>query len=277
MLTMMDARVIELPPGDTYLKRPMEIPKGAAHLTIRGNPRGSTLVMGSDFQGSAAIILDGVSDADVSGFEVRGNRAELKSDWYLPLKEAAFADYYSGNGIVVRGSKRVRIRKVGFQTTSVVRLMQLSRDLRLPLAPQVLSRLLRHLYGVEIHWDARILPGVSIVHGVGLVIGHGAEVGEGCILFHNVTLGEGIDPETRAVGAPRLGRDVHVGPGATLLGPIHVGDGTKIMAGSILTQSVPPRSVVRPPAATVDVRPAPTALAGLAVVAAAKPTRKPRS
>ena len=169
------------------------------------------------------------------------------------------------------------VRKVGFQTTSMVRLMQLSRDLRLPLAPQVLSRLLRHLYGVEIHWDARILPGVSIVHGVGLVIGHGAEVGEGCILFHNVTLGEGIDPETRAVGAPRLGRDVHVGPGATLLGPIHVGDGTKIMAGSILTQSVPPRSVVRPPAATVDVRPAPAALTGLAASVAAKPTRKPRS
>ena len=61
-------------------------------------------------------------------------------------------------------------------------------------------------------------------------------VGEGCILFHNVTLGEGVDPETRETGAPTLGRDVHVGPGATLLGPIHVGDGTKIMAGAVLTR-----------------------------------------
>jgi hypothetical protein len=115
VLMMLDGRVIELPAGETHLKRPIQIPRGAAHLTIRGHPRGSTLVMGSDFQGSAAIVLDGVSDADVSGFEVRGNRAELESDWYLPLKEAAFADYYSGNGIVVRGSKRVRIRNVGFQ------------------------------------------------------------------------------------------------------------------------------------------------------------------
>jgi hypothetical protein len=115
LLMMLDGRVIDLPAGETHLKRPLEVPKGAAHLTIRGNPRGSTLVMGSDFRGSAAIVLDGVSDAELSGFEIRGNRTELKSDWYLPLKEAAFADYYSDNGIVVRRSHRVRVRNVGFQ------------------------------------------------------------------------------------------------------------------------------------------------------------------
>jgi serine acetyltransferase len=61
-----------------------------------------------------------------------------------------------------------------------------------------------------------------------------------------VTLGEGIDPQTREVGAPHLHRNVHVGPGATLLGPIEVGEGTKIMAGAVLSQSVPPNSLVKP-------------------------------
>jgi serine O-acetyltransferase len=49
------------------------------------------------------------------------------------------------------------------------------------------------------------------------------------------------------VGAPRLERNVHVGPGATILGPIVVGEGTKIQAGALLTTSVPARSLVLAP------------------------------
>jgi serine O-acetyltransferase len=148
------------------------------------------------------------------------------------------------------------VRKIGFQTLTVVRLMQLCRDLGVPVAPMVLSRALRHLYGAEIHWDARIAPGVSIVHGVGLVISHAATVGENCILFHNVTLGEGLDKETKKRGAPTLKARVHVGPGATLLGPIVVGEGSKIGAGAVLDHSVPPNSLVMPQAAKVVSRPA---------------------
>lgn len=148
------------------------------------------------------------------------------------------------------------VRKIGFQTLTVVRLMQLFRDLGVPIAPMVLSRALRHLYGAEIHWDADIAPGVSIVHGVGLVISHAASVGENCILFHNVTLGEGLDKETKKRGAPTLEARVHVGPGATLLGPIVVGEGSKIGAGAVLDHSVPPHSLVMPQAAKVVARPA---------------------
>jgi serine O-acetyltransferase len=146
------------------------------------------------------------------------------------------------------------VRKVGFQMMLATRVMRLTRDAGLPLVPQVASRLIRHLYGAEIHWDAELSDGVSLVHGNGLVISHRAKVGPGSILFQNVTLGEGLDPETKESGAPTLGRDVHVGPGATLLGPIHVGDGTKIMAGAVLTQSVPPNSLVKPAESKVTQR-----------------------
>lgn len=146
------------------------------------------------------------------------------------------------------------VRKVGFQMLVATRAMQLARDLKLPLVPQVASRLIRHLYGAEIHWETEIAGGVSVVHGTGIVLSHRAKVGPGCILFHNVTLGEGLDPDTNESGAPTLGRDVHVGPGATLLGPIHVGDGTKIMAGAVLTHSVPANSLVKPAEAMVSQR-----------------------
>jgi serine O-acetyltransferase len=146
------------------------------------------------------------------------------------------------------------VRRIGFQTLAWVRVMQSADAAGVPLVPQVVSRLIRHAYGAEIHWRAGLSPGMSIVHGTGIVVSHRARVGPGCILFQNVTLGEGIDPETRETGAPTLGRDVHVGPGATLLGPIHVGDRTKIMAGAVLTKSVPPDSLVRPPESIVTAR-----------------------
>src|SRR4051794_36757123 len=92
--------VITLPAGETHLDRPLELPKNSRHLMLRGNAAGSTLVMDAGFTGSAAVLVSGVTDVTFSGFRVRGNRKELKSEWYLPLNEAAFADYYDGNGIV---------------------------------------------------------------------------------------------------------------------------------------------------------------------------------
>jgi serine acetyltransferase/GT2 family glycosyltransferase len=146
-------------------------------------------------------------------------------------------------------------RKMGFQMLAMYRLMRFFREARVPLAPQIVSRFIRHAYGAEIHWEARIAPGVSIVHGIGLVLSHAAVVGEGCILFQHVTLGENFDAATGRVGAPRLEADVHVGPGACLLGPITLGERTKVMAGAVLMCSVPADSLVRTPEAQVSTRP----------------------
>lgn len=138
------------------------------------------------------------------------------------------------------------VRKVGVQMMVAVRVMHFVRDAGVPLAPQVASRVIRHVYGADIHWDAELAAGVSIIHGQGLIISSNAKVGKGCILFQGVTLGEGRDGDTGAVGAPVLGADVHVGPNTVILGPIEVGEGTKIGAGSVLMASVPERSLVQP-------------------------------
>ncbi len=148
-------------------------------------------------------------------------------------------------------------QKVGVQMTTALRLMQTLERSHVPILPQLVSRVIRHVYGAEIHWKANVAPGLAVVHGCGLVISHAATVGPGCILFHNVTLGESFDTATMRQGAPTLGKDVHVGPGATLLGPITIGDRTKIMAGAIVTQSVPPDSLVRPAESVVSVRRSP--------------------
>jgi serine acetyltransferase len=139
------------------------------------------------------------------------------------------------------------VTSIGLQMVFAVRVMRLFRDGRFRLGAKIMSRVIRHLYAAEIHWDAEVAPGTSVIHGNGLVISHAARIaGEGCVLFHNVTLGMGFDGDTGLMGAPTLERNVHVGPGSTLIGPIVVGEGTKLMAGSVLNQSVPPYSLVRP-------------------------------
>ncbi|HEU4642890.1 MAG TPA: glycosyltransferase [Gemmatimonadaceae bacterium] len=152
------------------------------------------------------------------------------------------------------GLVRESVERIGLQMMIAYRWMRLFRDTGPVLVAKIISRLIRHWYAAELHWDADLAPGVIIVHGTGLVISHAARVEAGCILFQHVTLGESIDAESRMVGAPVLEADVHVGPGATLLGPITIGRGSKIMATALVMRSVPPNSLVETAAPCVHER-----------------------
>jgi serine O-acetyltransferase len=146
------------------------------------------------------------------------------------------------------------VTRVGFQMLAACRAMRFCADAGIPLAPQVASRVIRHVYGSDVHWDADIEPGVVVVHGMGLAVGPAAKVGRGAILFQHVTLGAGVDAATRAVGAPTLEHDVHVGAGSTLVGPITVGARSKVMGNCLLRVSVPPDSLVQTPSPTITPR-----------------------
>jgi len=146
------------------------------------------------------------------------------------------------------------VKKIGFQLMIAYRVMRFFRQAGLGLGAQFMSRAIRHAFASDIHWEAELEPGIMIVHGFGLAISYAAKVRHGCILFQNVTLGFGNDPETKTAGAPLLERFVHVGIGATLYGPIVVGESSKIMAGCVLGKSVPPRSIVEAPVPHVAAR-----------------------
>jgi serine acetyltransferase/GT2 family glycosyltransferase len=140
------------------------------------------------------------------------------------------------------------IVNIGFQLVVGYRVMRCLRELGMPLSTRIAARALRHAYGADLHWDAELAPGLVLVHGFGLAVSHAARTGHGCILYQNVTLGEGRDPVTGAMGAPHLQEDVVVGPGAALSGPIVVGSGSKIMANCTVSESVPAQTVVEAPA-----------------------------
>ncbi len=109
----------------------------------------------------------------------------------------------------------------------------------------------RHRTGIEIHPGATIGPGLFIDHGMGIVIGETAEIGANCTLYHQVTLGgTGKDVGKRH---PTIGNNVLIGAGATILGPVYIGDNTRIAAGSVVLRCMPanvtaagvPASIVR--------------------------------
>ena len=146
------------------------------------------------------------------------------------------------------------VQKIGLQMMAAYRVMRLLRALHLTTLAKIASRVIRHLYAAELHWDADLAPGVVLVHGTGLVVGHGARVGPGCILFQHVTLGESMHPDGHAIGTPVLEADVHVGPGSALLGPITIGRGTKVTANALVMRSVSPMSIVETAPVTVRSR-----------------------
>ncbi|AGA89870.1 serine O-acetyltransferase [Thioflavicoccus mobilis 8321] len=101
---------------------------------------------------------------------------------------------------------------------------------------RVLSNLARLFTGIEIHPAAEIGRRFFIDHGMGVVIGETAVIGADCTLYHGVTLGgTSWDKGKRH---PTLGRDVVVGAGAKVLGPIRIGDGVRIGSNAVVIKSV---------------------------------------
>src|SRR5207248_2707382 len=95
----------------------------------------------------------------------------------------------------------------------------------------------RWLTGIEIHPGATIGRRVFIDHGMGIVIGETAEIGDDSTLYHGVTLGG--TSWNKGKRHPTLGRNVVIGAGAKILGPILVGDGAKIGSNAVVVRDVP--------------------------------------
>jgi serine O-acetyltransferase len=138
------------------------------------------------------------------------------------------------------------LSNVGFQQLFVFRLASAASRRGLTPIAMMCSRLIRHVYGAEMHWEASIEPGIVIVHGNGLVISRSAHVSRRCILSQHVTLGISTGRVGEPSGAPRLLENVHVAPGAVLVGPITVGPDSKIAPNAVVLESIPAHSIAGP-------------------------------
>lgn len=98
------------------------------------------------------------------------------------------------------------------------------------------------LFGVDIHPAARIGQGIMIDHAHSIVVGETAVVGDNVSMLHSVTLGgTGKEDDDRH---PKIGNGVLIGAGAKVLGNITVGHCSRVAAGSVVLEDVPPMKTV---------------------------------
>ena len=98
------------------------------------------------------------------------------------------------------------------------------------------------VYGIDIHPGAVIGKGIMIDHAHSIVIGETAVVGDNVSMLHSVTLGgTGKEDGDRH---PKIGNEVLIGAGAKVLGNIEVGCCSRIAAGSVVLEPVPPATTV---------------------------------
>ena len=98
------------------------------------------------------------------------------------------------------------------------------------------------IFGVDIHPAAKIGKGIMIDHAHSIVIGETAVVGDNVSMLHSVTLGgTGKEEQDRH---PKIEDGVLIGAGAKVLGNIRVGHCSRIAAGSVVLEEVPPCKTV---------------------------------
>jgi len=104
------------------------------------------------------------------------------------------------------------------------------------------SRVLLHLkkirYGISLPPETFIGMGLYIGHFGGIVISNSTIIGDYCNLSQNITIG------ADKTGAPVIGDNVYIAPGAVIFGKIRVGDNVKIGANCVVYKNVPDNAII---------------------------------
>ncbi len=95
----------------------------------------------------------------------------------------------------------------------------------------------QHRTGIELSHQTEIGPGVYIPHAGAIVINGKCKIGSNLYLSHDVLLGKAHAGPRQ--GVPTVGDDVYLGPGARLLGKLHVGDNAAIGANAVVLNDIP--------------------------------------
>ena len=121
--------------------------------------------------------------------------------------------------------------------------------LKLKFLSRLVMQLGRFFTGIEIHPAAVIGKRLFMDHGNGIVIGETAEIGDDVTIYQGVTLG-GTMPSINSNNQrnqkrhPTIGNNVIIGSGSQILGPINIGNNSRIGANSVVTKDVKKNTTV---------------------------------
>ncbi|SLN54440.1 serine O-acetyltransferase [Roseisalinus antarcticus] len=216
-----------------------EAEKAVAAEPLMGGLIHATILHHADFESALAYRLAmKLSSAEMSE-QILREIADEAFDAQPDLAAAARADLvavYERDPACHRFMQPLLYFK-GFQAVQAYRLGHwLWQEGRVDLAYFIQMRV-SEIFGVDIHPNAVIGRGIMIDHAHSIVIGETAVVGDNVSMLHSVTLGgTGKEDDDRH---PKIGNGVLIGAGAKVLGNIHVGNCSRIAAGSVVLSEVP--------------------------------------
>ncbi len=86
---------------------------------------------------------------------------------------------------------------------------------------------------------------ITFPHGFyGVFISGDAIIGKNCVIFHNVTIGSNTLPDSKKTGSPKIGNNVFIGAGATIIGGISIGENCRIGANCTVSSDIPSNCLV---------------------------------
>ncbi len=129
----------------------------------------------------------------------------------------------------------------GVQAVFWFRIAHFLYKFKLKFLAQLIMYTVRNVINIEIHPAAKIGKRLFIDHGTGVVIGETAYIGNDVLIFHGVTLGG--TGKHHGKRHPTIKDNVMIGSGAKILGPVTVGENSKIGANAVVLHDVPPNSL----------------------------------
>ena len=108
----------------------------------------------------------------------------------------------------------------------------------------IMFRYVRNHYAIDLDPFATVGRRVFLPHPAGIVIHGATTIGDDCVIRQNTTLGALNGDGGRGLEAPQLGRNVHVGCGAAVLGSVTVGDEARIGPNAVVVTDVPAGATV---------------------------------
>jgi serine acetyltransferase len=114
--------------------------------------------------------------------------------------------------------------------------------MNIQILAQLFSYINQILFGLEISPKVKIGPGFFMPHCRATVIG-AKEIGNNVTIYQNVTIGaKYLDFNYNSDTRPSIGNNVIIGTGATVLGGVKVGEGSRIGPHALVTTDVEPNT-----------------------------------
>ncbi len=197
---------------------------------------------------SAAEKLEPVP-ARTLGVDAELRRGEHDQNPFgVSLRELLLEDFRThGSDLRAGGFWAIAVHRLGNR-----RMRVRSRALRAPLtlAYRVAYHAVIAVFGIDLPYNGRIGRRFRVVHH-GCVRLNSRSVGDDVTIAHAATIGlqSRTSPET-----PTIGSRVEIGPGAVVVGGVHVGDDSFVGPNTVLADDLPRGAVaLGVPSRTVDI------------------------